>query len=76
MSADRAVFALRNEFITLGQLIKALDLIDSGAEAKAYLAESSILINGENDTRRGRKIRPGDEVTLPDGSILEITAAN
>jgi len=71
MSKERQ-FALRNEFITLGQLLKAADVVSSGGEAKAMLAEGGIVINGEEDNRRGRKLRPGDTIKLPDGSSIVI----
>jgi ribosome-associated protein len=61
-----------SEYITLGQLIKKLDYVSSGAEVKSYLAETSCDINGEPDNRRGRKIRPNDLVTMPDGKQYEI----
>lgn len=44
------------EFITLGQLLKILGLIQTGGEAKIFLLENEILVNGELDTRRGRKL--------------------
>lgn len=62
---------IKGEFITLGQLIKKLDLIQTGGEEKAYLAMHEILINGEKDIRRGRKIRPGDKVEI-EGQTYEI----
>lgn len=64
------VFHLRTEYITLSQLLKAVDMATSGADAKAILAEGGVLVNGEEDNRRGRKLRPGDVVRLADG--LEI----
>ena len=48
--------------IRLGQLLKLAGLIDSSGEAKAYLAERPVLVNGEPEDRRGRQLHPGDEV--------------
>ena len=62
------------EYITLGQLLKLTDTIASGALAKQYLAEFTPLVNNEPDNRRGRKIRPGDEVKFPDGLVVQIAA--
>ena len=62
---------ITTEFITLGQLLKLVDVIDNGGAAKFYLAENEVLVNDEPDTRRGRKLRPGDRVLLP-GEKLEI----
>jgi len=44
------------EFITLGQLLKILGLIQTGGEAKIFLLENEVLVNGELDSRRGRKL--------------------
>ena len=65
---------IHTEYITLGQLLKLTDTIASGALAKQYLAEFTPKINGEPDNRRGRKIRPGDEVQFPDGLKVKIEA--
>ncbi|MBX7134852.1 MAG: RNA-binding S4 domain-containing protein [Fimbriimonadaceae bacterium] len=65
-------FRLRTEYITLSQLLKAVDLASSGAEAKAILAEGGVLVNGEEDNRRGRKLRPGDVVRLSDGEEIRV----
>lgn len=65
---------ITTEFITLGQLLKDVGVIDSGGQAKWFLAENTVLVNGEADTRRGRKLRVGDVVTLPDHQQLTIAA--
>ena len=52
------------DYITLGQLLKVVGEIASGAEAKPYLASETPLVNGEPENRRGRKLRPGDVVRL------------
>ncbi|MEH7074458.1 S4 domain-containing protein YaaA [Neobacillus drentensis] len=53
------------EFITLGQFLKLADVIQSGGMAKWFLSENEIFINGEQDQRRGRKLRTGDKVRIP-----------
>ena len=57
-------FALRGDHITLDALLKATGLAGSGGAAKALIAEAQVLVNGETETRRGRKLRAGDEVAL------------
>lgn len=52
------------EFITLGQLIKLLGLVESGAMVKVFVQEENILVNNEKETRRGRKLYPNDVVHL------------
>lgn len=53
------------EFITLGQLLKMTDAIDSGGMAKWFLSEHIVYVNGEVDQRRGRKLRHNDVVNIP-----------
>jgi S4 domain protein YaaA len=62
-------FTLRTEYITLGQLLKAADIIGSGGEARDYLQTQAITVNGEPENRRGRKLRHGDTVELPTQTI-------
>ena len=52
------------EYVTLGQLLKLADIIQTGGEAKFFLSENRIIINGEEDNRRGRKLREGDVVEV------------
>ncbi len=59
---------IRDDSIRLGQFLKLASLIDSGADAKAVIAEGLVSVNGEVEIRRGRQLRPGDTVTLGDGS--------
>jgi ribosome-associated protein len=66
--------AIRGDTIRLGQLLKLADVIDSGAEARSYLVEDSVTVNGEPETRRGRQLHPGD-VVVAGGEELRITAA-
>jgi len=56
--------AIATAYITLGQLLKLADCIATGGEAKAFLQETAILVNGEPDNRRGRKLVPGDTVQV------------
>lgn len=55
---------LRGDHITLDALLKATGLAGSGGEAKALIAAGAVQVNGEAETRRGRKLRAGDEVAL------------
>lgn len=57
-------FELRGEHITLDALLKATGLAGSGGAAKVLIADGQVQVNGEVDTRRGRKLRAGDEVAL------------
>ena len=62
---------LRGEFIKLGQALKAADLVSSGVEAKIVVQDGLVEVNGEVDTRRGRKLVPGDVITF-DGKSVKI----
>jgi ribosome-associated protein len=53
------------EYITLGQFLKLAEVIQSGGMAKWFLSEHDVFINGEQDQRRGRKLRSGDQVRIP-----------
>ncbi len=55
---------LRDEYITLGQLLKAEGLVEDGVEAKIEIQSGAVSVNGEVDTRRGRKLRDGDIVSF------------
>mgnify|MGYP001864079304 CR=1 FL=1 len=59
------------EFIKLDALLKFANLVLSGGEAKIRIAEGEVLVNGEACTMRGKKLRPGDTVTL-DGETVKI----
>ena len=58
------IVRLRDEYIKLGQALKAAGLVGSGAEAKEVIVEGSVKVNGETDTRRGRKLYAGDVITF------------
>ena len=53
---------IRDEFIKLGQLMKKANWVSSGVEAKVYIQDGEVTVNGEVDTRRGRKLYDGDVV--------------
>jgi ribosome-associated protein len=54
---------IRGDTIRLGQLLKLAGLVDHGGEARAFLADQPVLVNGEREQRRGRQLHPGDVVT-------------
>lgn len=62
---------LRDEFIKLGQALKAAGLADSGLDAKIVIQDGLVQVNGEVDTRRGRKLYDGDVVEF-DGDTIHI----
>jgi ribosome-associated protein len=61
--------AIEGEYITLGQFLKFVRIIDEGGMAKVYLASNEVLVNSEKENRRGRKLRPGDVIALKEGTF-------
>lgn len=55
---------ISTEFITLGQFLKLADCISTGGEAKFFVKETNISVNGEPENRRGRKLYAGDRVKV------------
>lgn len=60
---------IRGEVIRLGQLLKLAGAVDSGGDVKAFLAATTVLVNGEPESRRGRQLRAGDEVRAGDDVV-------
>ncbi|MCB5457857.1 RNA-binding S4 domain-containing protein [Mediterraneibacter gnavus] len=60
-----------DEFIKLGQALKAAGLVESGVEAKEVIQDGMVTVNGEVDTRRGRKLYSGDTASF-DGQEIKI----
>ena len=63
------ILILRDEFIKIGQALKAVGFVESGVEAKEVIQEGLVLVNGEVDTRRGRKLYEGDVVSFENQTI-------
>lgn len=55
---------IKDEFIKLGQALKLAGLVESGVEGKILIEDGEVQVNGETETRRGKKLRDGDQVTL------------
>lgn len=55
-------FKLKGEYIKLGQLLKAAGMVSSGVEAKIYITEGKVSVNGTKEIQRGKKIVVGDVV--------------
>ena len=62
-------YKLFEEFITLQALLKELGIIHSGGAIKSFLAEHLVYFNGELENRRGKKVRIGDSINIPDMKI-------
>ncbi len=64
---------IRDESIRLGQFLKLAALIDSGADAKAVIAEGLVAVNDEVETRRGRQLKAGD-IVVYDGNAARVVS--
>ena len=62
-------YKLFEEFITLQALLKELGIIHSGGAIKSFLIDHQVYFNGELESRRGKKIRIGDTIDIPDLKI-------
>ena len=68
----RKEIKIRNdeEFITLNVLLKLADIISTGGMAKIYLQENIVLVNGEEENRRGRKLYRGDVIEVENKAFI------
>jgi ribosome-associated protein len=66
--------AIRGESIRLGQLLKLAGVADSGSDAKALLADGAVSVNGMRETRRGRRLLPGDSVAVGAQELAVVAA--
>lgn len=57
---------IRDEFITLGQLLKIADLVSTGGETKYFLMNETILVNNQEENRRGKKLYKNDLIQIQD----------
>ena len=62
---------IKDEFIKLGQALKLAGLVDSGVEAKIVIQDGQVMLNGQVEIQRGKKIVPGDVVEF-DGNSFKI----
>lgn len=62
---------IKDEFIKLGQALKLADFVSDGGTAKTVITSGLVKVNGETDTRRGRKLYSGDTFTYQ-GQTCEV----
>ncbi|MEY8571258.1 S4 domain-containing protein YaaA [Lactobacillus intestinalis] len=58
------VFKISGDYITLSQFLKEESIISSGGQAKWYLKDNPVVLNGEKEDRRGKKLYPGDQLEI------------
>ena len=64
-------FILKDDFIKLGQLLKAAGLVSSGVEAKFVIQDGEVMVNHEVCTMRGKKIHDGETVEY-NGEVIHV----
>lgn len=67
---------IKDEFIKLGQALKLAGLVGSGIDAKIEIQDGFVKVNGETETRRGRKLYDGDVFTYDGSEIKVISSLN
>ena len=60
---------ITTDTIRLGQFLKLADMVDVGSDVKDLLADGEVLVNGEDETRRGRQLVRGDVVSVGDAEL-------
>lgn len=63
------VIHLREDYIKLGQALKAAGLVESGVDAKLVIQDGQVMVNGQVDLRRGKKLVAGDVVEFAGETI-------
>jgi ribosome-associated protein len=63
---------ITTDYITLGQLLKFENVISNGSEAKAFVLNHKIIVNGEPSNQRGKKLYPSTTIAIDDSLFFEI----
>jgi S4 domain protein YaaA len=61
--------AITTEYITLGQFLKFANIVSSGGEVKHFLDNSTVYLNKNLENRRGKKLYPGDILSIDQQSF-------
>jgi ribosome-associated protein len=61
--------AIRGDTIRVGQLLKLAGLAESGGQARALVEDGAVTVNGKVETRRGRRLHPGDVIALGEETV-------
>ena len=65
------IIKLRDEYIKLGQALKACNLVESGVDVKFVIQDGLVKVNGQVELQRGKKLYDGDVVSF-DGTEIKI----
>ena len=70
---ETVTIKLRDEYIKLVQALKAAGIAENGVDAKYMIQDGEVLLNGEKEFQRGKKLHEGDEVLCRD-TLIKILA--
>lgn len=70
ITVNTTTIEIKTEFIRLDQLLKFSGLVNTGGMAKEIIQQGYVFVNGECCTLRGKKIRPGDKITVENETVL------
>jgi ribosome-associated protein len=65
-------FSITTDYIKLDSYLKGVNVVGSGGEAKIIIADGQVMVNGKIETRRGRKLYPGDRVELGNHEFIVV----
>ncbi|HEX6916954.1 MAG TPA: RNA-binding S4 domain-containing protein [Phycicoccus sp.] len=74
MPSEEITVPIRDEAIRLGQLLKLAGVVDDGAVAREVIERGLVSVEGQVETRRGRKVRPGEVVVLDEAVTIRVTS--
>lgn len=74
MPSEEITVPIRDESIRLGQLLKLAGVVDDGAVAREVIERGLVSVEGQVETRRGRKVRPGEVVVLDEAVTIRVTS--
>ncbi|WP_202081574.1 S4 domain-containing protein YaaA [Caldalkalibacillus salinus] len=63
---------ITTDYIPLGQFLKLADVLQTGGQVKWFLEEHDVLVNGESENRRGKKLYPGDIIEVEEMGSFEV----
>lgn len=64
---------IHSDYITLGQFLKLANVVESGGMVKLFLSEYPVFVNDVQDQRRGKKLYPGDVISIPEVGTYKVT---
>lgn len=64
------IIKIKDEYIKLDSFLKLANIAQTGGESKLIIQDGLVKVNGETELRRGKKLRPGDEVEIDGNKFI------